>query len=139
VIRVRRKIDRPSRRVICTAKMTEQDISNNKPSKTLKDFQNVYAPVESWYATLKGKRKTWVDDNWKSMLENFIEYAEQSLEESISEEDKKEEEKEETDEEIYAEHVVYIPEYYTPEPCDCMYCAELRGARVITSYNIQNK
>jgi hypothetical protein len=72
--------------------MTEQDISTNKPSKTLKDFQNVYDTVESWYATLKGERKTWVDDNWKSMLEKFIDYAEQSLEESLSEEKGKESE-----------------------------------------------
>ena len=31
-------------------------------------------------------------------------------------------ESEETDDEIYEDHKVYIPEYYTLEPCDCMYC-----------------
>ena len=66
--------------------MTE-DKSILKSSKSLKDFQTVYCSIESWYAELKGKRKSWVDDNWKSMLEKFIEYAEQSLEESLPEED----------------------------------------------------
>jgi hypothetical protein len=52
-------------------------------TKTVQEFQTVYGKIEEWYAELKGERKSWVDDNWKSMMEHFLEYAEQSLQESV--------------------------------------------------------
>lgn len=56
-------------------------------TKTLEQFQNVYSTIEEWYADLTGARKSWVDDNWKSMMEHFVEYADQSLKETVEDVD----------------------------------------------------
>lgn len=51
--------------------------------RTLAEYKMLYGSLDDWYDTLKGDRKSWVDSNWRSMLEHFLEYAEQSLVESV--------------------------------------------------------
>ena len=56
---------------------------NTQTERTVAVYKMLYGSLDDWYDTLEGERKSWVDNNWKSMLEHFLEYAEQSLAESV--------------------------------------------------------
>ena len=72
---------------------------NTQTERTVAVYKMLYGSLDDWYDTLEGERKSWVDNNWKSMLEHFLEYAEQSLAESVEQtEEKKEEDEEEAGE-----------------------------------------
>ena len=61
-------------------------------TKTLEDYQILYKILEDTYKELTPQQKTWVDDNWKSMMERFAEELIQSADDAIKESEEEQEE-----------------------------------------------
>jgi hypothetical protein len=66
--------------------------------RDLNTYKMLYGSIDDWYDQLTGARKEWVDDNWESMLDHFLEYAEQSLEESVESDEEEEDTQEQASE-----------------------------------------
>lgn len=52
---------------------------DEKPKKTLEEFQEIYEEFEHWFKNLDGKDKEFVESNWGKLASEAVDYLDQKV------------------------------------------------------------